>query len=150
VGVEELGLGLAAVGSFAIPPLGAVAIDRVARGASDRDTFSASTDQRARPLGVLEGGSTGEGDSGAVGSVRKVESLSSWDSDAAEGNGRTVGDLIGDIVVGGESTATTLLHSRSGSDEGSAKNGGGKEVDHDDGLRRKCCFCVMKKARGIE
>jgi hypothetical protein len=40
VGIEELGLGLATVGPLSIPPLGAVAINDVARGTGDGDVSS--------------------------------------------------------------------------------------------------------------
>lgn len=62
VGVEELGLGLASVGALAVPPLGAVAIDDVARGAGDSDVGSGDGDQGSLPLLVSERGGTLEDD----------------------------------------------------------------------------------------
>lgn len=62
VGVEELGLGLASVGALAVPPLGAVAIDDMARGAGDSDVSSGDGDQGAFPLLVSEGSGTLEDD----------------------------------------------------------------------------------------
>lgn len=62
VGVEELGLGLATVRALAVPPLGAVAIDNVARGAGDGDVSAGDRDQGAFPLLVAEGSGTLEDD----------------------------------------------------------------------------------------
>lgn len=62
VGVEELGLGLATVRALAIPPLGAIAIDNVARGAGDGDVSSRDRDQGAFPLLVAEGSGALEDD----------------------------------------------------------------------------------------
>lgn len=62
VGVEEFGLGLATVGPLAIPPLGTVAINDVARGTSDSDVGSRDGDEWAFPLLVAEGSGTLEDD----------------------------------------------------------------------------------------
>ena len=62
VGVEELGLGLATVGTLAIPPLGAVAIDDVARGAGDSNVGSGDRDEWALPFLVSEGSGALEDD----------------------------------------------------------------------------------------
>lgn len=62
VGVEELGLGLASVGALAVPPLGAIAINDVARGAGDSDVSSGDRDQWSLPLLVSEGSGTLEDD----------------------------------------------------------------------------------------
>lgn len=37
MGVEEFGLGLAAVGSLSVPPAGSAAVDHIPAGASDGD-----------------------------------------------------------------------------------------------------------------
>jgi hypothetical protein len=55
VGVEELGLGLAAVGTFAVPPFGAFTIDLMPGGTSYYDVFSRDGNQGAGPLLVSEG-----------------------------------------------------------------------------------------------
>lgn len=62
VGVEELGLGLATVGALAIPPLGTVAINHVARSTGDGDVSSGDGDERTFPLLVTERSGTLEDD----------------------------------------------------------------------------------------
>lgn len=62
VGVEELGLGLSRVGALAIPPLGTVAVNDVARGTSDSDVGSRYRDEWAFPLLVAKGSGTLEDD----------------------------------------------------------------------------------------
>lgn len=55
VGVEELGLGLAAVAALAVPPPGAVGVEVRARGALDRDLLALDLEERAVPLFVAPG-----------------------------------------------------------------------------------------------
>jgi len=54
VGIEELGLGLAAVRALPVPPTTSVAIEDRARRTSDRDVSAADGDQWASPLFVAE------------------------------------------------------------------------------------------------
>lgn len=62
MGVEHLGLGLAAVAALAVPPLGATAINDMARSARNRDVCTGDRDERARPLLVSERSSSLEND----------------------------------------------------------------------------------------
>jgi hypothetical protein len=61
VGVEELGLGLAAVGSLAVPPAGTATVDDMARGTGDLEVLTGEADEGAFPLLVSEGGLALEG-----------------------------------------------------------------------------------------
>lgn len=54
--------GLATVGALAVPPLGAVAINHVARGAGDGDVRSGDGDEGALPFLVAKGSGTLEND----------------------------------------------------------------------------------------
>lgn len=54
VGIEELRLGLAAVGALAIPPAGTIGVDDGAIGCLNGDTGSRDLDERATPLFVAE------------------------------------------------------------------------------------------------
>ena len=62
MGVEELGLGLAAVGSLAVPPACSPTVDGVVGGTSDTDLRSGDLNQRSVPFLVSEGGLTTEDD----------------------------------------------------------------------------------------
>lgn len=55
MGVEELGLGLAAVASLAIPPAGAIGIENGTAGAGDLDAAAFDLQERASPLFVAPG-----------------------------------------------------------------------------------------------
>ena len=52
--VEELGLGLAAVSSLAIPPAASIAVENGARSTLDGDGGSADGDKRTVPLLVAD------------------------------------------------------------------------------------------------
>lgn len=56
VGVEELGLGLAAVSSLAVPPAGTVSVENGSSGSLDGDGCSGNRDQGSIPFLVAEGG----------------------------------------------------------------------------------------------
>ena len=60
VGVEELGLLLAAVTSLAVPPAGAISIKLGPRGSFDGDGCSGNRDQRSFPFLVAESGGSFE------------------------------------------------------------------------------------------
>lgn len=62
VGVEELGLGLAAVGSLAVPPAGTATVDDMAGSTVHLDVLTGEADEGTLPLLVTEGGLTLEGD----------------------------------------------------------------------------------------
>jgi hypothetical protein len=55
MGIEELGLGLASIGSLAVPPAGSAAIDDMALFAGDLDVRARKADKRTFPLLVSEG-----------------------------------------------------------------------------------------------
>lgn len=102
VGVEELGLGLAAVGSLTVPPLGAVAVEDGVGGLGHGDVLTGDTEKGSIPLLVLPGGGSLEGDlecllglglllglggdayGGAVVEVLQVKGLTSRDGDVLE------------------------------------------------------------------
>ena len=56
VGVEEFGLGLAAVRTFAVPPFGTFTVDLVTGGTSHYDVFSRDGNEGAGPLFISECG----------------------------------------------------------------------------------------------
>lgn len=62
VGVEELGLGLAAVCSLAVPPAGTISVQLRACRTLDGDGGSGNGDQRSFPFLVAEGGGSFEDD----------------------------------------------------------------------------------------
>ena len=62
VGVEELGLGLAAVGSLAVPPAGPLGVQLGAAGTLDSDILALDLQERTVPLLVTPGGLTLEDD----------------------------------------------------------------------------------------
>jgi hypothetical protein len=62
VGVEELGLLLAAVASLAVPPAGTISVELRACGSLDGDGCSGNRDQGTFPFLVVEGGGSFEDD----------------------------------------------------------------------------------------
>lgn len=54
--VEELGLGLAAVGTFAVPPARSIRVQVGAAGALDGDAFTGNLEEGAGPFLVSPGG----------------------------------------------------------------------------------------------
>jgi hypothetical protein len=55
VSIEELGLGLAAVGSLSVPPAGTVSVENRTGGSLDSNVSSGDRDQRTGPFFVTEG-----------------------------------------------------------------------------------------------
>ena len=84
VGVEELGLCLAAVGTLSVPPLSAVAVDNVAGGTLDGDLGTGDRDERTLPLLVAEASGTLEGNSGSVLELGKVKGGTGRNSDVVQ------------------------------------------------------------------
>lgn len=95
--VEELGLSLATVRALAIPPLCAVAIDDMPRGAVHGDLSTRDGDQGALPLLVAKGSSTLEGDSRASVQLGQVERGTSRDGDVVEDDVCAGSLVLGDI-----------------------------------------------------
>jgi hypothetical protein len=62
VGIEELWLGLATVGTLAVPPALSTTVDGVVRSAGNDDVRARDTDERSIPLLVAEGGLAVEDD----------------------------------------------------------------------------------------
>jgi hypothetical protein len=56
VGIEELWLGLAAVGTLTVPPALSTTIDSVVGSTSNDDVGAGDTDERSIPLLIAEGG----------------------------------------------------------------------------------------------
>lgn len=105
VGVEELGLGLAAVAALAVPPAGTISVELRACGALDGDGGSGDGDEGTFPFLVAEGGDSFEDDLYSVVSIEievgdcdvayggtglqscQVKSSSGWDFDVVQGDG---------------------------------------------------------------
>ena len=79
LGVEHLGLGLAAVGAESVPPLCAAAVEDGAGGARFCDIGAGDGDQWAGPLCIAEGGCALKDDLSAVVEAGKVEGLACGD-----------------------------------------------------------------------
>lgn len=56
MGIEELWLGLAAVGTLAVPPALSTTVDGVVGSTSNDDVGAGDTDERSIPLLIAEGG----------------------------------------------------------------------------------------------
>lgn len=140
VGVEELGLGLAAVGALAVPPLSAVAINDMAAGALDGDLGTGDRDEGALPLLVAEAGGSLEGDGGSVLELGQVEGLASRHGDVVQDDvgARSLG--LGDrsgILEGAAGTGFEL--SRSSSYKGASAEKHSVKVSGNH-CARKCLF----------
>ena len=96
VGIEELGLGLAAVGALAVPPLGAIAVDDMSRCSLDGDLGARDGDQGTGPLLVAEGGGTLEDDGGSILELGQIKGSAGRDGNVVEGDGRARGLGLGD------------------------------------------------------
>lgn len=121
VGVQELGLLLAAVGALAVPPARAVTVNEAALGHVDGDLLTLDADQGALPLLVLEGGGALEGDGGAVVDLGQVEGLTGGHLDVLDDNLGAAGDALGGLRGGGDGARRVLLGqrgSRGSRDEG--------------------------------
>ena len=123
VGVEELGLFLAAVGSLSVPPAGSIAVES-GTSAIDSDGVTGDGDEGTGPLLVAEGGSALEDDVGTLGEVGQVEGGAGRDGNVVEGDGGArllVLDSIGGV---GESAAVAL--GGSSDDRGGSQCHGGE------------------------
>jgi hypothetical protein len=112
VGVEELGLGLATVGTLAIPPSTALAVDDGARSTDDGDVVSRDRNERTSPLLVTKGGRTLEGDGGTSSQAGQIKGGSSRDNGTVDDDARARLLLLENVGSGGgsrESTTATLL-----------------------------------------
>lgn len=87
VSIEELRLGLAAVGTLGIPPTSTIAVESSA-GTIDSERISGDGNERTLPLLVAESGSTLENDMGSLGELSQVESRASRNNKAVQSNGR--------------------------------------------------------------
>lgn len=115
VGVEELGLLLAAVGTLAIPPLGAVTIDNVAGSTLDGDLGTGDRDERTLPLLVTEAGGTLEGDGGSVLELGQVKGGTGGDSDVVQDDGSARGLALDSGGSISECAAGTSIQARGNS-----------------------------------
>jgi hypothetical protein len=102
-------LGLSAVATLSIPPLGSVTVEKVARATGNSDLGSADRDQRTRPLLVTECNLTGEDDLGTAGQTRKVQSRSRRDREITYGDGGAALLDRGQVGEAGESTGSAGL-----------------------------------------
>lgn len=73
VDVHELGLGLATVGTLAVPPAGTVTVDDSAVGHGDGQILTTEADQGTLPFLVSEGSGALEGDLDGVSVIARVE-----------------------------------------------------------------------------
>jgi len=132
VGVEELGLGLAAVAALAVPPASTITVEDTAGSTSNGDRSTGDADEGAFPLLVAKGGGTLEDDVGASGQSGEVEGGTSRDGNVVEDDGGA-GSLG---LCGRGSTAGTGEGAGSGAlvdgrgcgssrNDGSTTNGGG-------------------------
>lgn len=117
VGVEHLGLGLAAVGALCVPPAGSVGIESGA-SAVDGDVVTGDRDEGTLPLLVTEGGGALEDDVGALLQVGQVEGGAGRNNKVAEGDGRArllVLDGVGGTAGSAEGAAVGASIKRCGS-----------------------------------
>jgi hypothetical protein len=87
VGVEELGLSLAAVGTLGVPPTSSIAIES-STSTVDGERVTRDGNKRARPLLVAEGGSALEHDVCSLSELGQVESRASRNNKAVQSDGR--------------------------------------------------------------
>jgi hypothetical protein len=135
VGVEELGLGLATVGTLAIPPSATLAVNDRARSTDDGDMIARDRDKRTTPLLVTKGGGTLEGNGGASGQAGQIKGGSSRDNGTVDDNAGARLLLLENVGSGGgsrESTATTLLEGGSsvGCTADESGDGEARELNH--------------------
>jgi hypothetical protein len=78
VGVEELGLGLATIGAFPVPPAGTVRVDDGAVGSLDGDVGSGNLDERAAPLLVAESSGSLEDDLAPASEIYPISKIPQW------------------------------------------------------------------------
>jgi hypothetical protein len=112
VGVEELGLGLATVGTLAIPPSATLTVNDRARSTDDGDMVARDWDKRTAPLLVSKGSGTLEGNSGASSEASQIKGGSSRDYGTVDNDTGARLLLLENVGSGGgsrESTAATLL-----------------------------------------
>lgn len=130
MGVEELGLGLAAISSLSVPPAGAVAIEVGSGRSLDGNVRSRDRDQRTGPLLVAKGGLTFKDDldwrsvghsyiaagrashRSSLVQTSQIKSGSRWNSDGGEDDSRTRSfrlDGGGGTLGAGESTSGRAL-----------------------------------------
>jgi hypothetical protein len=145
VGVEELWLRLASVGTLTIPPGSTTTIDGVTASTGNDDVSSRNGDQWTRPFFVAKGGGSGELDGSTIVQVSQVKSGTGWDGNVVKNNGSTAGLRLGGGVGVGEGASsgrrTTLgsvlqvwSGSRNGGWDGSNKGGASAE-DKPEGCR---------------
>lgn len=119
MGVDELGLLLAAVGALGVPPTLSIAIES-GTSAVNGDVVAIDTDKRTFPLLVAESGGTLEDDLGARLQAGEVEGLASGDLDVGKSDGRArllVGlDILG--TAGAAERAAVALVDDGGSSQG--------------------------------
>lgn len=116
MGVEELGLGLAAVRALGVPPAATIAIES-GTSAVDGNVVAGDGDERALPLLVTEGGGALEDDVGSLLEVGQVEGGAGRDRNVVEGDcGARFFVLDGSCGVG--KGAAVALGERSGSSDG--------------------------------
>jgi hypothetical protein len=149
VGVEELGLGLATVGSLSVPPAGTIAIEDGSGSSLDGNVGSGNRDEGTRPLLVAESGLTFKDDlfSWSVGSSNQAADWASHgsslfqtsqikgstrrNSDRRKDNSRASSlrrDGRGGTLGARESTSgRALLNFRCTSGRGSGMHGGSTE-----------------------
>lgn len=138
VGIEELGLGLAAVGALAVPPLGTVAINDMARSTDNFDVAARDADERTAPLLVAEGGGALEGDGGAILQAGEIQSSTGRDGDVVQddaGAGALALDGRGSIGEGARGPLSELSGG-SGSEGGAGAEEESGGLDHFERLVR--------------
>ena len=115
VGVEELGLLLATVGTLSVPPLGTVTIDNMTRGTLDGDLGTGYRDEGAFPLLVAKASCALEGDGGSILKLSKVESSASGNSDVVQNDRGARGFSLNSRGSVSECAAGTSIQARGNS-----------------------------------
>lgn len=142
VGVEELGLGLAAVGTLAVPPSATLAVNNGARSTDNGDLVTRNGNKRTAPLLIAKGSGTLEGDGGARSQTGQIKGGSSGDNGIVDDNAGArllLLENVGSSRGSRESTTAALLESRSSVGGTADKSGNGEAGELNHG-----CFSVKK------
>lgn len=115
MGVEELGLRLAAVGALTVPPLGTVTVNNVAGGTLDGDLGTGHRDQRTLPLLVAEAGGALKCNGGSVLELGKVKGGTGRNSDVVQHDSSARGLALDSRGSVRESAASTSIQARGNS-----------------------------------
>ena len=134
MGVEELGLFLAAVGALSVPPAGSVTIES-GTSAVDGEGVAGDGDEGTGPLLVTEGGGTLEDNVGTLVETGQVKSGAGRDRNVVEGDGGARLLALDGSGGVGESAAVALGGSSDDRGGSQCHGGEGSEEMHGEGER---------------